>query len=64
MILQSLFYLVGIIFFVIVIVACFIFIKKTIDASNAIKKVLTSKDVEELIAKAKKGIDNFSRAML
>lgn len=54
---QSLFYITGIIFFVIVIVACIIFIYNVTKTSNMIKKVLTSSAIEDLIIKIKNGID-------
>lgn len=53
---KTIFYIVGIIFFIIIIVAAFIFIRKTIQTANAIRKVLTSSEVEDLIMKVKDGV--------
>lgn len=50
---QTLFYITGIIFFLIIIIAAFIFIRATLQTSNAIKKLLTSKEIEELITNIK-----------
>lgn len=61
--LQSIFYITGIIFFIIVIVACAIFIYKVTKTSNMIKKVLTSKDIEDLIIKIKNGVDPLIKSL-
>ena len=55
-IIQTIFYVMGIIFFIIVIAAAFIFIRRTVQTSNVIKKVLTSTEVEDLIMKVKDGV--------
>lgn len=61
--LQSIFYITGIIFFIMVIVACVIFIYKVTKTSNMIKKALTSKDIEDLIIKIKNGVDPLIRSL-
>lgn len=55
-IIQIIFYIVGILFFIVVIIAAFIFIRRTNQTANVIKKVITSSDVEELITKVKDGV--------
>lgn len=55
-IIQTIFYITGIIFFIIIIAAAFIFIHRTIKTSNIIKRVLTSTEVEDIIMKVKDGV--------
>jgi accessory gene regulator protein AgrB len=55
-IVQTVFYIVGIIFFIVVIVAAFMFMRRTAQTANVIKRVLTSSDVEDLIMKVKDGV--------
>ena len=50
---KTLFYICGIVFFVIIIIAAFIFIYKTTQTANAIKRMLTSQELEDLILKFK-----------
>lgn len=51
MIIQTIFYITGIIFFVIIIIAAFIFIRATLKTSTTIKNLLTSRQVDSLISK-------------
>lgn len=53
---QTLFYITGIVFFLIVIIAAIIFIRKVNKTSNAIKEVITSSGIEDLIMDIKKRI--------
>ena len=55
-IIQTIFYITGIIFFIIIIAAAFIFIDRTIKTSNIIKRVLTYTEVEDIIMKVKDGV--------
>lgn len=55
-IIQTIFYIVGIIFFLVVIIAAFIMIRATLRTTNAVKKLLTSKDIESLIERVKNRI--------
>lgn len=55
-IVQTVFYAMGIIFFIIVIVAAFIFMRRTVQTSNVIKRLVTSSEVEDLIMKVKDGV--------
>lgn len=55
-VIQTIFYIVGIIFFIIIIVAAFIFIRKTMQTANAIRRVLTSSEVEDLLMRVKDGV--------
>lgn len=55
-IIQTIFYIVGIIFFIVVILAAFIFMRRTVQTANVIKRVLTSTEVEDLIMKVKDGV--------
>jgi hypothetical protein len=50
------FYIVGILFFIVVVVAALIFIRRTNQTANVIRKVVTSSDVEDLITKVKDGV--------
>ena len=56
---QTLFYITGIVFFLIIIIAAIIFIRKVNKTSNAIKEVLTSSGIEDLIMDIKKRIPSF-----
>ena len=47
--LQSLFYVAGTVFFIIVIVACILFIRRTSQTSKQIKKVLNSAELDSMI---------------
>jgi len=53
---QTIFHIMGIIFFIVVVAAAFIFIRRTVQTSNVIKRVLTSTEVEDLIMKVKDGV--------
>ena len=48
---QTLFYVVGIIFFLTVIIAAIIIVKKTVQTTNSIKKILTSKEIHNLLTR-------------
>lgn len=56
---QTLFYITGIVFFLIVIIAAIIFIRKVNKTSNAIKEVITSSGIEDLIMDIKNRIPSF-----
>jgi len=53
---QTVFYIVGIIFFIIIIVAAFIFMKRTVQTANYIKGIITSPDIENIITKIKDNV--------
>lgn len=59
--LQSLFYLTGILFFLIIIVAAFIFIRQTNRTARQITRILTSKEIEDLILQIRSSVESFSR---
>lgn len=53
---QITFYITGTLFFIFVLIATFIFIRRTVQTSKVIKKVLSSTELEDLIMKVKNGI--------
>lgn len=55
-VLKAIFYIMGIIFFLIIIIAAWIFIRKTTQTANTIREVLTSEQVERLIMQARDAI--------
>jgi len=54
--LQNFFYIVGIIFFIIIITAAIIFMWKTTQTANAIKKVISSAEIEDILMRVKEGV--------
>lgn len=59
--LKAIFYIVGIIFFIIIIIAAWIFIRKTMQTADSIREVLTSEQVERLIMQARDAITSHFR---
>ncbi len=60
-VLKALFYITGIIFFLIIIIAAWIFIRKTMQTANTIRDVLTSEQVENLILQTRDAITGHFR---
>lgn len=62
-ILRSLFYLMGSIFFIVVILAMFLIVYKVWYTTHTVKKVLLGGQIEELINQLKSGISNPLRSL-
>ena len=62
-ILRSLFYLMGSIFFIVVILAMFLIVYKVWYTTHTVKKVLLGGQIEELINQLKNGIANPLRSL-
>lgn len=55
-IIRNIFYITGIIFFIMIIIAAYVFIRRAIRTSNVIKRFITSAEVEDIIMKVKDGV--------
>ena len=58
---RTIFYVTGTIFFIIVIIACAMFIRKTAQTAKHIKKVLTSGELENLILQVRNDLSSSMR---
>lgn len=62
-ILRNLYYLIGIIFYIVIILAIFLIVYKVWYTASTIKRTLLGPQIEELIAQLKSGFSNPLRSM-